>query len=228
MSEVGCNKISINLMPKREDIDSRFFYKVYIIESPSKSDIVNSINEGDSLSSTLKLCGINNLYLTCDSKISLKESLLEVSKDINQRHHKRIPIPYLHFSIHGCETGIGLSNGELIEWDELRAYLMELNLSVRFARSGSELVSRFSLSMSACMGVHAYKMYYSQELLNPFWSLVGPTSEIDWGDSLVAFVVFYHSLIYKRSRILEAVDKMNMATGLDVFRNFLDNRFVHI
>ncbi|MBW1613999.1 MAG: hypothetical protein JRJ57_08520 [Deltaproteobacteria bacterium] len=105
---------------------------------------------------------------------------------------------------------------------------MELNQAVGFARSDAEIVSRFSLSMSACKGIHAYKMFDPREMINPFWSLVGPTSDIEWADSLVAFVVFYHSLIYKRSTILEAVERMNNATGMDVFRNFLDNRFSHL
>lgn len=214
--------------PTPEEIDSKFYHKIYILESPSESEITSNINEGDALSAALNLCGLDNSYIAIDTKKSLTEAVSKVSEDINKRYYNKIPVPYLHFSLHGCKNGIGLANGEIIDWLELRRILLELNIAVKPAKSGNNILSRFSLSMSVCKGIFAYKMFNPLEVLNPFWSLVGPTSDVEWADSLVAFIVFYHSLIYKRSTILEAVERMNNSCGINVFRNFIDPKFIHI
>jgi len=216
------------MRPTIEEINSKYYHKIYILESPSESEIKNNINEGDALSAALNLCGLDNSYFAFNTKKSLTEAISRVSDDINKRYFNKIPVPYLHFSIHGCENGIGLSNREIIDWLELRRILLGLNHTVKPSKSGNKIISRFSLSMSACKGIFAYKMFNPIEVINPFWSLVGPTIDIEWADSLVAFIVFYHSLIYKRGTILEAVERMNKACGIDVFRNFIDPRFAHI
>lgn len=213
------------MIPTREQIDRKFHYKIYILESPSKKDFFENRREGDSLFSALKLCDIDSLYLPFNSIESLIDATNIIAEDVNKRREGKIPLPYLHLSLHGNEDGVGLSNG-FIGWNDLKIILMQLNHNVKFAKFDDKIVSRFSLSMSACKGIYAYKMFNINEL-NPFWSLVGPISDIEWADSLIAYIVFYHSLIYKRSFITDAVKRMNIATGSNDFKNFLDIRFIH-
>jgi hypothetical protein len=216
------------MIPTREEIDNEYHYKIYILESPSIKDISEKRNEGDSLFAALKLCNIDCMYLDCNSRESLIESTNKIADDINNRLNNKIPMPYLHFSMHGNEDAVALSNGEIVTWIDLRSILMQLNNKVRFAKFDEKIVSRFSISMSVCKGIYALKMYMPSESLNPFWSLVGPISSINWADSLTAFIVFYHSLIYKRTFITEAIIRMNSAVGSNDFKNFLDTRFIHI
>lgn len=216
------------MIPTREQIDSTYHYKIYIFESPSTKDIIENRKEGNSLFAALKLFNIDCIYLEFDSNESLISATNKIAEDVNKRGIGKIPLPYLHLSMHGNEDGIMLSNGDILNWMDLRTILMQLNHEVKFAKFDEKVVSRFSLSMSACKGIYAYRMFNPNECLNPFWSLVGPISEIEWADSLTAFIVFYHSLIYKRNFIPEAIKRMNIAIGTNDFKNFLDIRFTHL
>ena len=215
------------MIPTREQIDKKYHYKIYILESPSTKDISENRREGDSLFSALKLCEINSDYLLINSIDSLIDATNKIAADVNKRQYGKIPVPYIHLSLHGNEDGVGLSNGNIVTWKDLRIILMKMNHKVKFCKYDDKTVSRFSLSMSACKGIHAYNMFRTNEELNPFWTLVGPISDIEWADSLIAFIVYYHSLLYKRSFITEAVKRMNLSIGSDIFKNFLDIRFNH-
>ena len=46
-------------------------------------------------------------------------------------------------------------------------------------------------------------------------TLVGPNQEVDWADSLVAFVVYYHAVFHKKQTAKDAVALMNNAAGLE-------------
>jgi hypothetical protein len=215
------------MIPTREQIDSNYHYKIYIFESPSKKDISEERREGDSLYAALRLSKIDCEYFEFDSIETLIDATKKIAVDVNIRENGKIPMPYLHLSVHGNEGGIGLSNGDYVTWIDLRNILMELNHEVKFCHYDEKIVSRFSLSMSACKGIYAHKMFNPNECLNPFWSLVGPISVIEWADSLTAFIVFYHCLIFKRRFITEAIKRMNLAIGTNDFKNFLDSRFAH-
>ena len=212
----------------REHIDSKFYYKIYIMESPSIEDISEDKREGDALFAALKLCDIDSVHLPFDSIDNLVEATTKIVDDVNTRKNGKIPLPYIHLSLHGNESGVGISDGNFISWNDLRIILMEMNHKVNFGKYDNKIVSRFSLCMSTCKGIYAYKMFIPNEQFNPFWSLVGPKLDIEWADSLIGYLVFYHSLIYKRTFITEAVKRMNLAIGSECFKNFLDLGFAHI
>jgi hypothetical protein len=215
------------MIKSKDIIDNAYHSKIYILESLSINNIKDGVNEGNALSSVLNLARIDNSYYLINNKQSLSDSLDLIAVDINTRKSSRIPLPVLHFSFHGNEDGIGFTDETMMKWCDLRLILMNLNSKVNYTKYDERLLSRFSLSMSVCKGIHAYKIYTVNEL-NPFYSLVGPTEEVEWADSLVAFVTFYHNLVFKRSTIMDAIKKMNIASGLnDIYKSFLDLRFKH-
>jgi hypothetical protein len=54
--------------PTKEYIYNTCSSKVYILESPSSSDMSNGINEGDTLSSALKLARLESSYYLISNK----------------------------------------------------------------------------------------------------------------------------------------------------------------
>jgi hypothetical protein len=48
----------------------------------------------------------------------------------------------------------------------------------------------------------------------PFRVLDGPTREVFWTDALIAFLTFYHRVVFKKTPPHEAVAVMNHAAGL--------------
>jgi hypothetical protein len=207
-----------------EEINLKYLNTIYIVESPSPEDINDDRIEGKALSAALDLAQINNKYYKIEKPADLVVCFDLIANHIIETRKEKIPMPILHFSMHGNEHGISLTDQSFIEWSELRKGLMILNQKVEFVNSFGQVGSRFSLSMSVCEGIFAYKIY-QKGVINPFWSLVGPTKVVNWSDSLVAFIVFYHNLIFKRSMLIDAVEKMNNAAGLnEIFKVFLDDR----
>jgi hypothetical protein len=129
---------------------------------------------------------------------------------------KSIFVPYLHFSAHGNDQGLGLTSGEFVSWAELRELL------VNFARStgylGEKGIALLSVTFSVCEGATASRMFRGP-LPQPCVAVVGPTHSVSWPDSLVAFITFFHQMIVKDKSAQEAVMIMNQAAGFtDVFQ----------
>jgi hypothetical protein len=131
-------------------------------------------------------------------------------------------IPYFHFSAHGNESGLGLTNGEFVSWADLRELLV--NFAEATGYMSEKGVALFTVTLSACKGANARKML-SMPAPQPCFAVVGPTHDVSWTDSLTAFITFFHQMIDKDKNAHEAVLAMNQAAGLtDAFQctRFLD------
>ncbi len=136
-----------------------------------------------------------------------KESLLIAFKLISE-YHKHVEgektFPILHISAHGGENGIELTDKEFINWDELGDFLVPFN----------EATGDVSLiGMSTCYGFHGSQMAWRLKGL-PFYALVGPVEKVNWDDSKVAFVIFYHLVARRNWEVEDAVFAMNLAAGV--------------
>jgi len=197
--------------------------KIYIIESPRDTDLLDNRIEGHALFSTLNLAGINNQYFQVVTKNSLENTFARIVIDINNLKSQDLVAPYLHFSAHGNENGFGLSNGEFITWDMLRDYLDNINREITFIRyPGYTLdISLLNLSFSVCKGFNAKKMQDGLDR-NIYSSLVGPIESVDWADSLIAYSTLFHQIFYKGKRMIDSISIMNSAAGLsNIFQHSL-------
>ena len=214
------------MRPRKQEVEKQYSSKIYIIESPSTNDVEVGINEGQTLSSAFKLARLNNAYFIVNDRESFIETFNKIASEIKETLDNKTPMPFLHFSLHGNKNGIGLTNNDFIDWKEFRKILMKFNHEVGFVKDNFMVFSRVSISMSVCWGIYAMEMFIPNKL-PPFYSLIGPTEKVDWVDSLVAFVTFYHNLVYKRSTIMDSLSRMNTASGTNTFKNFLDIRLNH-
>jgi hypothetical protein len=194
---------------------------VFIVESPSPDDILYGRTEGQALSAALNLAEIKNeMYMALD-EAAIKHALADAAGRVRHSLAQIRPhiIPVVHISAHGNEHGLGLSNGKVLPWAELRKLLLTFLEDAKSVKNRTDDLSLTSLCLSVCQGAHA-SMMFDAGMPYPCLGLVGPTEDVDWADSLTAFVTFYHQLFYKDALVTDAVAAMNIAGGVSSFRVF--------
>lgn len=208
--------------------------KIYIIESQSDRDILHKRTEGKALSSGLELANINHEYYQVISKKTLNECFDLIIKDILTNKPKGVDaiIPYLHFSAHGNEDGIGLTNGDFIDWNMLRDKFDYLNSKIGMVKTDpndpKSEISILHVCLSVCKGFYG-KVIQGSLNESKYVVLIGPVEAVDWSDSLIAFMTFYHNIIYKGYKQKESVKRMNLAAGLnEIFQESLGYRIKYL
>jgi len=181
-------------------------YFVYIIESPNANDLLNGRCEGRVLKDALNLSKIISSYNLTVDKSSFSEALgLRIYKAMLEK----AGVPILHFSSHGNEEGIKLTNNAFLKWNELRELLIPIN---------EVLNGGLIICISSCFGFKGCRMAMSSDTGLPFYGLIGPNSDATWSETAVAFVTFYHHLFSKGSTVPQAVKAMCTASGKNDFQ----------
>lgn len=174
---------------------------VFIVESPSEDDLLDDRTEGKTLEESLKLSNTSCRYSLVTSRRSfftaINEKLPQACKVF------RDDPPIIHLSMHGNEHGIGLTNGDFVNWDELRNALMPIN---------NKMQQGLLICMSSCFGSAGCRMAMYSDNVKPFWALVGNNKAAKWNDAAVAYVAFYHRL-FNGAAIETAVQAMKTASG---------------
>ena len=198
--------------------DLRKNVKIYIIESQKDSDILNKRTEGKALSASLDLSQIENQYYQVVTIEMLEECIKQICIDISFNRLRELAIPYLHFSAHGNEEGIVLTDKTFIDWNKMRLYIDSINLNIGFIKPKPEnpklILSILNLCFSTCKGIFARNIQGDLPD-NKYVCIVGPNDAVDWSDSLIAFSTFYHQVFYKHKCGNDAIKNMNFAAGLD-------------
>lgn len=173
---------------------------VHIIESPSSRDLLDGRTEGRALGEALTLAEVPHWYSLAIDKAALRDALgprlLEAWRTLSK-------LPILHFSMHGNQDGVELSNGEFLSWHDLRELLLPLNR----AMGGGLLIC-----MSSCFGASGCRMAMYSDNEPSFWALVGNTRSVPWADAAVGYVTFYH-LFFKGVGVEKGVEAMRVASG---------------
>lgn len=185
---------------------------VYVIESPSDSDIYDGRSESDILRLAINLNQIHCFGKCVISKNTFYDAIFQ---DLNNKVSELSEfygnvIPIIHISAHGNKDGIGLSNGEFVSWNELGELLTLINKA---------LDNSLIVCLSSCNGFSGTQMAKKLNSDLPFYALIGHKGQPQWSETAIAYAVFYH-LLAKGKSIDEAVNAMNVASGLG------ENQFV--
>jgi hypothetical protein len=177
---------------------------VYIIESPSAPDLYHGRSEGALLAQAAALDSVPSVIriaVTPDAFIAaLRVGLPEAMSAFPTR------LPIVHISAHGAQSGLQLSNGDVISWPQLRELLLPVNQSL----SGFLL-----LCMSACEGYSACQMAMELEGgEHPYWALIGNFGKPTWSETAVGYAALYH-LVSHGTPFPAAVEAMKVASGND-------------
>jgi len=186
--------------------------RVYIIESPKPEEIRTSVFEGRAIAETLRLAGHQSHYWLVVNQEQFVEVLKEIEADLGPLNSQEKIIPFFHISAHGNEDGIALTNDIFISWQVLSRLLWDVgNNTQRINHSGHALAH---ITMSACKGIHGSKMWEVASDKAPAISLIGPTQDISWTDSLTGWIVFYHLILTKGAHPPDTVQVINNASGV--------------
>jgi hypothetical protein len=176
---------------------------VYVLESPSAPNLYHGRGEGHLIREAVKLNGLPCTVRCAISRVAFRAAL---RLDLLRLTTARAPAcpPVLHISAHGFEEGIGLSNGEVLRWHELKDLLRPINRVLK----GYLLVC-----MSSCKGYSGIRMAMALEDDDlPFCALVGTSGTPTWSETAVAYATLYHH-ICRGTSPREAVDAMRSASG---------------
>lgn len=161
-------------------------YKVFIIESPSPNDLLQGIKEGSALKKALELFQIpSEYYLVADNDHFVK-AFDKIVEDILVSFNKnRIDtFAFIHISIHGSQSGIKLTSGEIVDWFSLGFQLNRINEIPNIANilPNGERISSINLCLSTCFGIHARNMcnYFKH---SPYGVLISCEEEVPWNDA---------------------------------------------
>jgi hypothetical protein len=157
---------------------------VYVIESLRPND-VNTGTElfNDVIRRRMRQRGLeaNCSLIIVSSKIEFFAALEMIRQvEINQ-----LANPIIHFEMHGDETGLQVSNYEIISWEELQFFLLQLN-----GICGNNLF----VSMATCKGGYIHKAI-NPSAWTPFWGFMGPFEEVTDAEILANFAPFYNEFL---------------------------------
>lgn len=110
-------------------------------------------------------------------------------------------IPMLHIECHGDDDGLQLADGSLVDWDELKMPITELNIATRL---------NLMVAVAACTGGALAKIMRMGDRA-PFWGLIGPTQTLSAGELEKAYSALYLTLLSTKSPA-KAVQAMDAVT----------------
>lgn len=182
---------------------SKNFFFVYIIESPSPVDLYQRRGEGDVIAQAVALNQI-----ACTSRLAINLEAFKAALFVGVPEAMEAcpgKLPILHISAHGYAEGIQLSSGEILQWQDLRELLVQVNK----AFEGTLVVC-----MSTCEGYAGIRMAMVDEesAEHPYLAIVGNSEKPTWPQTAVGFATFYHHLA-SGSKLTEAVEAMCVASG---------------
>ncbi|WP_426994270.1 hypothetical protein [Methylomonas sp. CM2] len=179
---------------------------VYIVDSPSASDLIDGYSIGMALRDALRAIRIPHFYtLAVNGETfgsALRERLQNCVAQMQPFNFPTDAIPLIHLCMHGANEGIALSDNTFISWPELRNLLASHN----HIKGYDPFVC-----MASCNGIQASSMAHAYGSVFSF--LIGNTGTVLQSDLTVAYLAFYNHLYWKRASVDQAVAAMKSASG---------------
>lgn len=150
---------------------------IHLIEAPDGDDFYEDRQETHIIRPIAQFC---NISFTPHIVLN-REYFCKALDKINREAR----IPVLHFAGHGNKEGIGLPDGDLVTWAELRGLLIPVNKRVD---------NILFVCMSCCEGFSAIKAALSMETDDPYLAIVGTTGSPTIAETSVSYATFYHQL----------------------------------
>ena len=196
------------------------FNKLWVVESLPEGEL----KTGTSLVEN-QLTGAKQKHkdlIVAFIKTVTKADLIDVLHRICDEARSEDMTPMLHIECHGCPDGLYVASGELVEWDDLREILIEINHACRL-----NLVIVLKLLDDAnYLAVFATDQLHAQVLLflNAFYEV--------WAVGLIVFgfhLLTLGYLVFKSTFIPKIFGILLIVAGLsyliDYFGNLLFSNF---
>lgn len=113
-------------------------------------------------------------------------------------------MPFIHFEVHGSPQGFGLSNGESVEWNDIKEPIRQINIDCN---------NNLFISLATCFGGYLLGTYsYSDPC--PFYGYIGPVTFIWNKDAEVSFSEFFETLL-RTNDMNQAIDALHEAAPVN-------------
>jgi hypothetical protein len=176
------------------------FNRIYVIESLDSSDKLTGKELYDDLLQWQehKFKELKADYFPIKNKIDFFDRLNKIKKECIEKRYS----PILHLEIHGADdkTGLVLQSKELVTWNELYKYLVEINVSV-----GNNLF----ITLAVCHGAHLMQIIRIDKPA-PFYGFVGSFDTITVSDLLLRYNEFY-SEFFSSLSLNKAMERLHEA-----------------
>lgn len=133
----------------------------------------------------IRLCYRRNLQCGLID-IENKEQFLALGNFLFQQFRTEKLRPIIHFEIHGDEDGLELANGERVSWAEVGRVTRPINAFLK---------NQLFITFATCKGIYNAKGVANPTILAPFWGFVAPKTDINTGEIIEDFTVFYECLL---------------------------------
>ena len=178
------------------------FNKIYVIESlDSYERLTGKELYTDFLRwQEYKFKELKAEYFSVADRNDFFDRLTKIKHECVEKKH----YPILHLEIHGDKEnkqGLVLQSKQLVTWDELYKYFVEMNVSI-----GNNLF----ITLAVCHGAYLMKIIRHDKPA-PFYGFVGSFDEITASDLLLRYNEFYEEFFnsFKLEKAMEKLHKAN-------------------
>lgn len=168
--------------------------EVLIIESKSPSDHFEGRHEGYILQQILHLEGVRSQYLEVIDEKHFEKALKKAENN---------SIKFIHFSCHGSNDGIQLTNGTFLTWKDLDVIAWPI------------LKDKCLVFSSCLVGKGVERLFDNHKTFCN--AIIAPTKIITWGEGIVAYSAFYHKAKSPETTTESDVRVMNAIVGAGTF-----------
>ena len=177
------------------------FNKVYVIESldASKEKLTGKELYEDLLRwKEYQIADFKAEYISVINKTDFFKSLENIKEDCTTKGH----YPILHFEIHGSSdtTGMVLTTGELVTWNELYQAVVAIN---------SIIGNNLFITLAVCHGGFLIQIIKIDNP-SPYWGFIGSFREIQVSDLLIRYNEFYNAFL-RNFNLNEAIVELHKA-----------------
>lgn len=134
-------------------------------------------------------------------RVESEDEFIQCIQECRKRANEQDIVPMLHVECHGDEDGFEFADGSLVDWDELKLPITDLNVATRL---------NLMIAVAACTGGALAKVIRMSDRA-PFWGLIGPTRALTAGELEKAFSALYLTLLSTKSPA-KAIAAMDSAT----------------
>ncbi|MBI1767637.1 MAG: hypothetical protein HYR67_04615 [Bacteroidetes bacterium] len=158
-----------------------YFNRIFIIQSLPDGDK----RTGDEIELKIKYISFKESSITVELiDVDSRSSFFNELKKIRELIPNGI-LPFIHFEIHGNEHGLVLSNNELLEWNDLKEPLRDLNKRTK---------NNLFISLATCYGGYLLRIYKPWEAC-PFYGYIGPIGIAFDNDLEASYSAFFETLL---------------------------------
>lgn len=144
--------------------------------------------------------GLTHDYIEVHSRSDLKKAINHIKNSCQTEH----TMPYIHVECHGNESGLKLTSKATIKWNDFANQLVAINIACR---------NNLIVSLATCYGGQIVNTLLkglapnNKKIRTPFFGMIGPSSEIKYGEVEPGYEDFFRVLIEDRD-VLSAYEEL--------------------